>query len=112
VGAQCGDQDRHRAIADEFAEAAFGFEHLRAPAAVQWRTMMPFCQRFTRRPISRARPTRFSIRLVDDSTRSRFSGRPRRITVSMIRKGQSRRVSDNDVRQQNRFIDRLFDLAA
>jgi len=30
----------------------------------------------------------------------------------MIRKGQSRRVSDNDVRQQNRFIDRLFDLAA
>lgn len=32
--------------------------------------------------------------------------------IHMIRKGQARRVSDNDVRQQNRFIDRLFDLAA
>jgi hypothetical protein len=50
VGALCGDQDRHRAIADEFAEAAFGFEHT---AAVQRSTMMPFCQRLTRRPISR-----------------------------------------------------------
>jgi len=30
----------------------------------------------------------------------------------MIRKGQARWVSDNDVRQQNQFIDRLFDLAA
>jgi hypothetical protein len=30
----------------------------------------------------------------------------------MIRKGQARWVSDNDVRQQNRFIDQLFDLAA
>ena len=28
----------------------------------------------------------------------------------MIRKGQARWVSDNDVRQQNRFIDQLFDL--
>ena len=30
----------------------------------------------------------------------------------MIRKGQVRWVSDDDVRRQNRFIDRLFDLAA
>jgi len=30
----------------------------------------------------------------------------------MIRKGQARRVSDDDVRQQNQFIDHLFDLAA
>jgi len=30
----------------------------------------------------------------------------------MIRKGQARWVSDDDVRYQNRFIDRLFDLAA
>ena len=32
--------------------------------------------------------------------------------IHMIRKGQARWVSDNDVRQQNRFIDQLFDLAA
>jgi transposase-like protein len=32
--------------------------------------------------------------------------------VHMIRKGQARWVSDHDVRQQNRFIDQLFDLAA
>ena len=32
--------------------------------------------------------------------------------MHMIRKGQPRWVSDNDVRQQNRFIDQLFDLAA
>jgi IS6 family transposase len=32
--------------------------------------------------------------------------------MHMIRKGQTRWVSDNDVRQQNRFIDQLFDLAA
>src|SRR5271163_4705276 len=32
--------------------------------------------------------------------------------LHMIRKGQARWVSDADVRQQNRFIDRLFDLAA
>ena len=32
--------------------------------------------------------------------------------MHMIRKGQTRWVSDDDVRQQNRFIDRLFDLAA
>ena len=32
--------------------------------------------------------------------------------MHMIRKGQARWVSDADVRQQNRFIDRLFDLAA
>jgi len=32
--------------------------------------------------------------------------------MHMIGKGQARRVSDNDVRQQNRFIDQLFDLAA
>jgi transposase-like protein len=31
--------------------------------------------------------------------------------MHMIRKGQARWVSD-DVRQQNRFIDQLFDLAA
>jgi transposase-like protein len=30
----------------------------------------------------------------------------------MIRKGQARWVSDADVRQQNRFIDLLFDLVA
>ena len=32
--------------------------------------------------------------------------------MHMIRKGQARWVSDADVRQQNQFIDRLFDLAA
>ena len=32
--------------------------------------------------------------------------------IHMIRKGQERWVSDDDVRQQNWFIDRLFDLAA
>jgi len=30
----------------------------------------------------------------------------------MIRKGQARWVSDADIRKQNQFIDRLFDLAA
>jgi hypothetical protein len=30
----------------------------------------------------------------------------------MIRKGQARWLGDHDVRQQNRFIDQLFDLAA
>jgi hypothetical protein len=32
--------------------------------------------------------------------------------MQMIRKGQARWVSDDDVRQQNQFIDQLFDLAA
>jgi hypothetical protein len=32
--------------------------------------------------------------------------------MHIIRKGQARWVSDDDVRQQNRFIDQLFDLAA
>jgi hypothetical protein len=32
--------------------------------------------------------------------------------MHMIRKGQARRVSDDDVRKQNQFIDQLFDLAA
>jgi IS6 family transposase len=32
--------------------------------------------------------------------------------VHMIRKGQAQWVSENDVRQQNQFIDHLFDLAA
>ena len=32
--------------------------------------------------------------------------------VHMIRKGQARWVSADDVRQQNQFIDQLFDLAA
>jgi transposase-like protein len=32
--------------------------------------------------------------------------------MHMIRKGQARRVSDHDVRKQNQFIDKLFDLAA
>jgi transposase, IS6 family len=32
--------------------------------------------------------------------------------VHMIRKGQARWVSEHDVRQQNQFIDQLFDLAA
>ena len=32
--------------------------------------------------------------------------------IHMIHKGQARWVSDDDVRQQNRCIDRLFDLAA
>jgi transposase, IS6 family len=32
--------------------------------------------------------------------------------IHMIRKGQARWVSDHDVRQQNQFIDQLFDLAA
>jgi hypothetical protein len=30
----------------------------------------------------------------------------------MIRKGQARWVSDDDIRKQNQFIDQLFDLAA
>jgi len=33
-------------------------------------------------------------------------------SMHMIPKGQARWVSDDDVRQQNRFIDSLFDLAA
>ena len=32
--------------------------------------------------------------------------------MHMIRKGQARWVSDDDVRKQNQFIDKLFDLAA
>jgi IS6 family transposase len=32
--------------------------------------------------------------------------------IHMIRKGQARRISDGDVRQQNQFIDQLFELAA
>ena len=32
--------------------------------------------------------------------------------MHMIRKGQARWIRDHDVRQQNQFIDRLFDLAA
>jgi transposase, IS6 family len=32
--------------------------------------------------------------------------------IHMIRKGQARWVSDNDVRERNQFIDRLFELAA
>ena len=32
--------------------------------------------------------------------------------VHMIRKGQARWVSGNDVRKQNQFIDQLFDLPA
>jgi transposase-like protein len=32
--------------------------------------------------------------------------------MHMIRKGQARWISGNDVRRQNRFIDRLFDLPA
>jgi transposase-like protein len=32
--------------------------------------------------------------------------------MHMIRKGQARWVSDDDVRKQNQFIDQLFDLAA
>jgi transposase, IS6 family len=32
--------------------------------------------------------------------------------LHMIRKGQARWVNDADLRQQNQFIDRLFDLAA
>jgi transposase-like protein len=32
--------------------------------------------------------------------------------IHMIRKGQARWVSGHDVGQQNRFIDRLFDLPA
>ena len=31
--------------------------------------------------------------------------------INMLRKGQIRRVSGIDVRQQNRFIDRIFELA-
>jgi hypothetical protein len=30
----------------------------------------------------------------------------------MTRKGQARRVSENDGRQQNQFFDQLFELAA
>jgi len=32
--------------------------------------------------------------------------------MHMIRKGQARWVSDKDIRQQNQFIDKLFDLPA
>jgi transposase-like protein len=32
--------------------------------------------------------------------------------MHMIQKGQARWVSDDDVRRQNHFIDKLFDLAA
>ena len=32
--------------------------------------------------------------------------------MHMIRKGQARWISENDVCKQNQFIDRLFDLAA
>ena len=32
--------------------------------------------------------------------------------MHMIRKGQTRWVSGNDVRKQNQFIDKLFDLPA
>ena len=32
--------------------------------------------------------------------------------MHMIRKGQARWISDDDVRKQNQFIDKLFDLAA
>jgi hypothetical protein len=32
--------------------------------------------------------------------------------MHMIRKEQARWLSNNDIRQQNRFIDQLFDLAA
>ena len=32
--------------------------------------------------------------------------------INILRKGQVRRVSGKDVRRQNRFIDRLFELAA
>ena len=32
--------------------------------------------------------------------------------MHMIRKGQARWVSNDDVRKQNQFIDRLFDMAA
>jgi hypothetical protein len=32
--------------------------------------------------------------------------------MHMIRKGQARWVGRDDVRQQNQFIDQLFDLAA
>ena len=32
--------------------------------------------------------------------------------MHMMRKGQARWIGDHDVRQQNRFIDHLFDLAA
>ena len=32
--------------------------------------------------------------------------------MHMIRKGQARWISGDDVRKQNRFIDQLFDLAA
>jgi len=32
--------------------------------------------------------------------------------MHIIRKGQARWVRDDDVRQQNQFIDKLFDLAA
>jgi transposase-like protein len=32
--------------------------------------------------------------------------------MHMLRKGQARWIRDHDVRQQNQFIDQLFDLAA
>jgi IS6 family transposase len=32
--------------------------------------------------------------------------------MHMIRKGQARWVSDDNIRKQNQFIDQLFDLAA
>ncbi len=48
---------------------------------MQRNTIIPPCQRFTRRAVPRTPLNRFSIRLVDDSTRSKFGGTSRRITV-------------------------------
>ena len=41
-----------------------------------------------------------------------FQAARRTIEMHMIRKGQARWVSDDDIRKQNQFIDQLFDLAA
>ena len=46
-------------------------------------TIVPPCERFTSRRDRRTRLKRFSIRLVDDSTRARHSGRSRCIIVSV-----------------------------
>ena len=55
----------------------------------------------------RARPSRAFAR--SDAARRTIAGYE---AIHMIRKGQARWVSDADVRQQNQFIDQLFDLAA
>ncbi|MGH8013135.1 MAG: hypothetical protein ACREQ4_11590 [Candidatus Binataceae bacterium] len=89
VSARRGGQRRHRTIADKLAKAPCPASI--RPAADQRSTMVALRQRLTRRPIPLTRLNRFSIRLVDDSTRSRLSLSPRRITVRVSSSPSRRR---------------------